>query len=186
MGCGTDEVCGDATCGANSECDGFHATCGGNATTVWTDAPTIPVGTLIKDEHITELQTAINDERTNVDRTSRDSGGPPWACSSNTPGLYPFTAGVVSGAVVEALHLNEVADAINTTPFNVDGNTEGPGSPASNVSVGAIIDADDVNDLRSFINTAETNCICVSYCSCDIDCDCDGDLTCVCDVDSPY
>lgn len=183
MGCVVHMTCPtDAGCGSNAECAGHKPTCGGNATTTWTNAPTIPVGTLVRDNHVTELQTAINNERTNIKRVSRGATTV-TACGSNTPGAYPFTAGVTVGQIVKALHMNEVAAAINTTPFNVNGNTEGPGSPASNVSVGNLIRVGDVNTLRSLINVVETNCICNNYCSCNINCPCNNVLVCTCNVD---
>jgi hypothetical protein len=186
MGCGSDMVCSlDTGCDTNSECAGFHAPCPENQTLGWIDTPLI-AGTLIKYSHIEELQTAINDERTNVAR--RDSGGPPWACSSDTPGAYSFTGGATGPAVgqlVRNFHVNEIADAINTTPFNVDGNTEGPGTPVPNplVNVGDVISIGDINTLRAAINVVESNCICDLYCSCDVNCGCFNQYSCACNLD---
>jgi len=140
---------------------------------------------LIKDSHVTELQTAINNERTHV---SRRGSGTSTACISNTPGAYSFTAGVTTGSLVRDDHINEVGAAINGTPYNVSGASgqEGPGMPITPmpfVNVGDLIGKTQIDDLRSAINTAQSNCICDNYCSCDVNCGCFNDWVTPCPAD---
>jgi len=182
MGCGTDLVCSThIDCAANSECAGYQGTCGGNQTSPWSE--TIVAGTtLIKASHISELETAINDERTHV---TRRCAGTLTACGSNCPGAYSFTGSRGVGDPVDADHINNIASAINSTPYNVSGASEGPDSAVANplVAVGDIIEKIDIDTLRSAINTVESNCICDSYCSCDANCGCFAQWVCACDAD---
>jgi hypothetical protein len=187
MGCGTDEICPtDANCPTNADCLGHQDDCPGNIA-VWTNDPLVAGTTLIRDVHVSELRTAINDERTDTG-SPRRGAATSTACTSNTPGLYTFADDplVVGTTLVRDDHINELADAINTTPFNVDGNTEGP-NPAAvadplvddtvKISVGHI------ETLRDAINVVRSNCICDTYCSCNFNCPCDNVLVCICDTD---
>ncbi len=185
MGCGVDMTCPtDAACGANAECDGNQVACPGN-TTVWTDDPLVAGTTLIRDDHVLELQASIDAERTDV-ASPRRGPATNTACSVNAPGLYGFTAGVGVGSVVRNLHINEVADAVNTTEFNVSGDVEGPNPAAVAdplVNVGDLISVGNVNTLRTAINVVRSNCICDTFCSCNINCPCNNVLSCTCNVD---
>ena len=179
MGCGVDQVCTlDTGCGANADCLGNQ---GPGTPTGWAEV-IVAQTTLIKDSHVTELQTAINNERTHG---TRRGAGTSTACTSNTPGSFSFTAGVATGQLVRDDHINEVGSAINGTPYNVDGNTEGPGTPISLpfVNDGELIGKTHIDDLRAAINLAQSNCICDSFCSCDVNCGCFNQLVCVCNVD---
>ncbi len=180
MGCGTDMVCGThIECGSNSECSGFQASCGGNQTS-WVE--TIVSGTtIVQASHISELESAINAERTHGTRRCL---GTSTACGSNCPGAYTFTGSRGVGDIVDADHINNIADSINTTPYNVNGNSEGPDSAVANplVNVGDIISKSDIDTLRSAINVVESNCICDSYCSCDVNCGCFNQYVCACNT----
>lgn len=164
----------------NAVCVGHVATCPGNGFNAgWSEALTVGV-TLVKASHLSELETAINDERTNVNRTSR-CAGTLNACASNCPGAYTFSDSRGVGDIIDALHFTNVAKAINSTPYNVDGNVEGPSVAAADpyVNAGNIITAAQVLSLRTLINTVESNCICDSYteivCTCHVLCDTDGE-----------
>lgn len=185
MGCNQHMVCAANLCPSNAECMGHQDECDSNQTTNWTDGPILPGGTRIRAVHWTELQTAINNERTDITPPlgRRGAASTSTACTSNTPGMYAFTPGVSAGSHIKALHQQEIANAINTTPFNVSGDIEGPGAPASNVNPGDQIVQSDVNTLRNLINIVEKNCICDNYCSCNYDCPCNVDNVCVCNVD---
>ena len=181
MGCGSDMVCGThIACGSNSECLGFQGTCGGN-TSSWSEA-IVSGTTLIKASHIAELESAINAERTDA---TRRCAGTSTACGSNCPGAYAFSGSRGVGDVVDADHVNNVASAINTTPYNVSGASEGPDSAVGSplVAVGALISKTEIDTLRAAINVVESNCICDSYCSCDVNCGCFNQFICACNLD---
>lgn len=188
MGCGVHMTCPtDAGCPANAECAGNQPSCGGNIS-VWTDDPLVPGTTLIRDDHIAELRASINAERTDT-VSPRRGAATSTACGSNTPGAYAFSDDpiVVGTTKVRDDHLNELADAVNTTPFNVSGNVEGPNPAAvANPLVTAgveLIRDNHINTLRTAINLVRSNCICDTYCSCNINCPCNNVLVCTCNVD---
>lgn len=188
MGCGVDMTCPtDAACPANSPCAGHQPQCALNQTTGWTDPALVAGTTLVREVHVAELRTAINNERTDT-VTPRRGAGTSTACTSNTPGAYAFADDpiVVGTTLVRDDHINELADAINTTPFNVSGDVEGPNPAAVAdplVNVGDLVTIGDINTLRTAVNLVEFNCICNSYCSCDVDCPCNNVLVCTCNVD---
>jgi hypothetical protein len=181
MGC-TGECPSDCEC--NADCVGNVGPCpnNGKSGTGWDTV--IAAGTIITADHLAELETAINDERTNVNRTSRCLGTLN-ACGSNCPGAFNFAAGGSrgSGDIIDADHFSNVAAAINSTPYNKTGATEGPEpdaiTPTPYVNQGETITAQHVLDLRSAIETVEQNCICNAYlevvCTCHPLCDTDGD-----------
>ena len=174
MGC-TGEC--PSNCGSNYVCTGNQPACPGN-TTSWAETLTVAV-TDVKASHLAELESAINAERTHV---SRRGAGTSTACGSNTPGAYSFSGARSVGDDIAAAHFTNVAKAINSTPFNVNGNTEAPGTivsdPYVNVNTEDIEKA-HVDGLRSAINAVEGYCICDSYtvlvCGCHNQCDTDGD-----------
>lgn len=175
MGC-TGECPSDCN---NNVCVGHVAACPANGKNAgWNTV--IAAGTVITAAHLAELELAINNERTNVNRTSR-CVGTLNACGSNCPGAYTFTDSRGVGDVIDADHFTNVGKAINSTPYNLNGATEGPSGVVSDpfVNAGNIIDHQDVLDLRTAINTVEANCICDAYtevvCACHPFCDTDGD-----------
>jgi hypothetical protein len=176
MGC-TGEC--PSNCGANYVCVGNQPACPANGKngSGWTE--TLVAGTtLIKASHLAELESAINAERTHA---TRRGAGTSTACGSNTPGSYSFSGSRSVGDVINATHFTNVAKAINGTPFNVNGNTESPGSIVSDpyVNSGDVITKAQIDALRSAINDVEGYCICDSYttlvCGCHNQCDTDGD-----------
>ena len=166
----------------NSVCVGNVAECPSNGKRSGWDT-VIAIGTIIDADHLAELELAINNERTNVNRTSR-CATTLNACGSNCPGAYDFSPGGArgSGDIIDADHFSNVAAAINSTPYNQDGATEGPSNvvtPIPFVNAGETITAQHVLDLRAAINTVEFNCICDLYteivCTCHVLCNTDGD-----------
>lgn len=167
-----------ANCGSNFVCVGNQPACPANLTS-W--AETIVSGTtLIKASHLSELESAINAERTHP---TRRGAGTSTACGSNSPGAYAFSGARGVGDEVQAAHWTNVAKAINGTPFNVNGNTETPGTIVSDpyVSGGLVqsVSKSDVDGLRAAINNVEGYCICDAYtvlvCGCNGECPTDGD-----------
>ena len=177
MGC-TGECPSDCN---NAVCVGNVAACPGNGKNAGWDT-VIAAGTIITAAHLAELELAINNERTNVNRTSR-CATTLNACGSNCPGAYSFSGSRAVGDEVGAVHFSNVAAAINSTPYNKTGATEGPEAdaitPTPYVNVGDTITAAQVNALRAAINIVEANCICDAYteivCSCHPLCNTDGD-----------
>jgi len=166
-----------SNCGANFVCTGNQPACPGNLTS-WAETLVVAV-TDVKASHLAELESAINAERTHV---SRRGAGTLTACSANSPGAYSFSGSRSVGDEIAAVHFTNVAKAINSTPFNVDGDTEAAGTivpdPYVNVNTEDITKA-QVDALRSAINDIEGYCICDSYtvldCGCHNQCPSDGD-----------
>lgn len=173
MGC-TGEC--PSNCGANMVCTGNQPTCPGNVSS-WAEALVVAV-TTIKASHLSELESAINAERTHG---TRRGAGTLTACGANSPGSYGFAGSRSVGDVIGNTHFTNVAKAINGTPYNVDGDTEAAGAIVSDpyVNAGDVITKVQVDDLRSAINDVEGYCICDSYtvlvCGCDGECPTDGD-----------
>jgi hypothetical protein len=174
MGC-TGECPSD--CAANFVCTGNQPTCPGNLSS-WAETLTVAV-TDVKASHLSELESAINAERTHV---TRRGAGTLTACGANTPGSYAFSGSRSVGDDIAAIHFTNVAKAANSTPYNVDGNTEAAGAIVADPYVN--VDTEDiekvhVDDLRAAINDIEGYCICDSYtvlvCGCDGECPTDGD-----------
>ena len=169
MGC-TGECTGN--CAANFVCTGHQAVCPGNLTG-W--IPITAGVTTVDAVHLANLESAINSERTD---TFRRCAGTSPACVSNCPGSYPFAGARGVGNVIAASHWNAVASAINSTPYNVNGNTEAAGVIIGNVSAGAVILKANIDALRTAVNNVEGYCICDAFtqlvCGCNVNCVLDG------------
>jgi hypothetical protein len=159
-------------------CTGNQPTCPGN-TTAWAETLVVAV-TDVKASHLSELETAINDERTHV---TRRGAGTVTACGANAPGAYSFSGSRGVGDDIAAIHFTNVAKAVNGTPYNQNGVFPGtPGAILADPYVST--DTEDitkvqVDDLRDAINDVEGYCICDAYtvlvCGCHNQCDTDGD-----------
>jgi len=160
----------DNMCPANQDCDGYRPTCPANVSG-WVEA-IVQYVTLVKASHLTELETTINNERT--DPVRRDvfnpimcplDGSP--ACPANCSDLYTFSGSRGVGDLIRALHFTHVDTANDTTQFSTPS--------ALNVFIGKLIEKTDVDILRIAINGTEFNCICDLQCTCNFNCGCNGE-----------
>lgn len=179
--CTCDSVC-DNDCSSNQLCTGNESACTNEFT--FTNTPSI--GDLIRSIDLTELQTAINNER--IDATRRYTASDPTYCTTHTPGdvactsndfsSYTFTAGVSAGEIILVDHYDDIKDANNEVV-----NDSGYGSlvttnfvKQSDDPVNSVIYAADIVDLQTKINETRNSCICDSHCNCDpSDCGCDAE-----------
>lgn len=180
MACGCDGICPN-NCNVNSDlADDLFNQCGGNTYSF----TTINVGDIIRASHLAELETAINNERTDATRRFNDSAPSPCAvftgvfCSNNDWSAYPFSGSRSIGDIIDADHFTNVKNANNEVVSD-----SGYGDSVSiSFSVGDIIEAADINDLQNKINGTRTACIADGQCNCDQNCGCDGE----CPSDDPY
>jgi len=176
MGC-TGECTNNCT--TNAVCVGFQPTCPNNLNnlTGWPsgDDPIVAGTTIVKAAHLSELETAINNERTHA---SRRCSGTSSACGSNCPGSFSFSGARGVGDVIDSAHWNNVASAINTTPYNQNGSTEAAGAIVGTVATGNTILESYITSLRNAILNVQSYCICVGYtkivCTCNVNCVADG------------
>jgi hypothetical protein len=153
-------------CPSNCSCNGNY--CGGNqpACSNSYSFTTITAGvTTITAAHLSELETAINQERTHP--TRRCVGTSP-ACGSNCPGTYSFTGARTPGDEILATFYNAVSDANNTCGEYHSTATYPIASP------GSVIQASEVQHLQTKINETRNMCICNTYLVCGTDCGCNG------------
>lgn len=180
MPCGCNNICPD-NCAANtSVCTGNEPACSNSYSFT-----TINVGDIITAAHLTELETAINNERTDATRRYNASAPSPCdahssvACSNNDWSAYSFSGSRSTGDLIRASHFTAVKSANNEVVSD-----SGFGTAVSiSFNIGDIIEAADIQDLQTKINATRNACICDSHCSCDpLDCGCDGE----CPADDPY
>lgn len=184
MPCTCNAIC-DNDCGSNQLCTGHTPSCSNDFSFT-----SISIGTIVRASHLTELETAINQERVDVSR--RFNSSDPAYCSSHTPGdvacsnnsfsAYSFTGSRGVGDPILTDHWDDVKDANNEVE-----NNSGFGSVITttftkqslDVSSGktdSIITAAQIDDLQTKINETRNTCICDSHCNCDpTDCGCNGE-----------
>ena len=165
-------------CPANTVCTGNQPDCplNGKNGTGWDE--TIVVGvTDVKASHLAELELAINAERVHV---SRRGALTQTACTLNTPGPWTFFGSRGVGDIIDHDHNTQVAHAVNSTPYNVNGNTQTPAIIIDGRYTGQNITKGYIDSLRAAINSVESYCICDSYLV--GDCGCNGE----CVTDNPY
>jgi len=175
MPCTCNAIC-DNDCGSNQLRTGRVGDCETNDfsfTGVFTD-------TVILAAHLAQLESAINNERTNGSR--RFNSSDPAYCFTHTPGdvactnndwsAYSFSGSRSIGDVVRAAHYDNVIAANNEVV-----NDSGYGGLISfNPAVGGVIIAANIDDIQTKINQTRTVCICDSHCNCNpSDCGCNGE-----------
>ena len=156
-------------CSTNYVCNGYQDQCGGNQT-AWTAISGGKV-TIIRASHLTEMENALNAEKTDALRR-----GITPACPSNcSDAITPSGKGL--GDAIAAADFNNLASEINGTYYNVD-MAAYPGTPSGSVGptvsggkVQAIL-ASYITSLRAAINAVEYACICDSYSV--LECGCNG------------
>lgn len=179
--CTCNAIC-DSDCGSNQLCTGHVPICSNSFT--FTNTPV--TDSLIKAIDLLELQTAINNERTDSGR--RFNASDPAFCFTHTPGnlgctnntfsAFSWTAGVEVDGEVLAQHYDDIKDANNEVVTN-----SGYGSAVTANFIAQSIDpinsginAIDIVDLQTKINLTRELCICDSHCNCDpSDCGCNGE-----------
>lgn len=183
MPCTCNAIC-DNDCSVNQLCTGNEPVCSNDFS-----FSSISVGDLVRASDLTNLQTAINNERT--DSSRRYNASDPTYCTTHTPGDVAcsnndFSAFVFdslsSGDVVEADHYDDIKDANNEVTNDsgygglVTANFIDQDSDGSVGKVNSIIKAVDVTELQTKINDTRNACICDSHCNCDpSDCGCNGE-----------
>jgi hypothetical protein len=161
MGC-TGECPSNCSCNQNV-CSGNQPACSNSYSFT-----SVSAGIIITAAHLAELETAINQERT--DGTRRCGGTAP-ACGSNCPGAYSFSGSRGVGDEMLAVFYNRIAEANNTC-----GEYH---STATNpiATTGNEIQASDVQHLQTKINQTRNMCICVTFVVCSSDCGCNNQCT---------
>lgn len=177
MPCICNTICSASNCPANVACYGNQPACPGNVYD-FTVNPinSITVGVLIEAQHIDDLETSINNERTHITRRGPvvvmcppDTAS--QACAANCSDLYTFTGTRGVGDDIAAGHFDNVRDSNDLTDFATV-------FPDGTFNIGNIVTAVKVLSLQTTINQTRDNCICDSHISCSPDCcnvDCPGD-----------
>jgi hypothetical protein len=178
--CTCNAIC-DNDCSSNQLCTGNVSVCTNSYTLT-----SINAGDIVLASHLTELQTAINNERTDSGR--RFTASDPTYCTTHTPGdvacssndfaASSWTAGVGSGQPIDVDHFNDLKNSINEMV-----NDSGYGSlvtatfqAQSVCAADSVILAADITELQTRINQSRNVCICDSHCNCDpTDCGCNGE-----------
>ena len=183
MPCTCNSIC-DNDCAVNQLCTGHEPACANDYTFT-----TISAGDIVLASHLTELQTAINNER--IDSGRRYIASDPTYCTTHTPGDVACTNNdfsaesfnaVIAGDEILAADWDAVKDANDEVT-----NDSGYGglvtadfiAQSVDVSVNkedSVIRAVDITDLQDTINVTRDACICDSHCNCDpSDCGCNGE-----------
>lgn len=150
-------------CPANSACSGHVPVCSNTYT-----FNTLVAGSVIRATDITQLETAINQERTNAGRRYASV-----VCPANAFASYPFSTKTANVTTIQAAHVNLVT-SINNQFKNIGGY----GSTSTlTVLAGGVIYASDMTYLQGKVNESRNVCICDSACSCNIDCGCNGECS---------
>ena len=172
MPCTCNAIC-DNDCAANNNvCTGNEPVCANDYSFT-----VIAAGTVILDNHINELETAINNERTDATRRYNASDPSPCAshtsvaCSTNDWAAYAVDSPNAAD-LIEAANFDKVIAANNEVVTDSGFGT----SIALNPNPGDLITAADIQTIQSAINGTRDACICDSHCSCDpADCGCNGE-----------
>jgi hypothetical protein len=141
----------------------------------------VSVGTVITAAQLLELETAIDNERTDATRRynatapscSGDCGSfTTVACSTNSFSVYPWSGSRSAGDLINATHFDNVKSANN----EVTSTSGWGGTVTATFSVGDLIEAADITELQTIINATRNACICDGHCSCDpSNCGCDAE-----------
>jgi len=174
MPCGCNSICGGNFCPANTPCYGDEPTCSNSYNFIALPNNPVGVGVLIEAQHLNDLETAINSERTDVSR--RYNATPTClpdaaaaACTNNASIAYDFPS--LSGArgigdLIKALHITNAVAANNELVTNSGYGT----SSGLSVSTGQLITAAQITALQAAINGTRNACICNSFASCSPHC----------------
>ncbi len=125
-----------------------------------TNMTTFSTDTVVRDEHINELRTAINDEKARRGEVSET-----------------FTDTIAVGGVIKGLYVEELQATIEAMKsFTwVEAYTN---------LAGSTIKDEYFTELRTNVNTVEAECLCdCNYCTCDCNyctCNCNYGCTCNC------
>ena len=184
MPCTCNAIC-DNDCGSNQICTGHVPVCSNDFTFT-----SVVIGTIVRAQHLLELQTAIDLERNDTGR--RFNANEPAYCFTHTPGdraclvndfgSWPWTPGVEVDGEIDEQHFNDAKNANNDMVFKSGFGTEITTAfipqdfDSSPGKVNSIIKAADMQDLQTKINETRNACICDSHCNCDpSDCGCNGE-----------
>jgi len=183
MPCTCNSIC-DNDCAVNQLCTGHAPVCANEYSFT-----SVSIGDLVRASHLTELQTYINQERTNSGR--RFIASEPAYCTSHTPGDIACTNNDFSAESFNSVSIGDEIladdwDAVKDANNEVTNDSGYGGLVTSNFiaqsadgsvgKVNSIIKAIDLADLQDSINETRTVCICDSHCNCDPgDCGCDAE-----------
>jgi len=184
MPCGCNSIC-DNDCSSNQLCTGHEPACSNSYS-----FSAIAVNYVIRASHVSELEAAINAERTNSAR--RYNASDPAYCYTHTPGnvacsnndfsSYGFTGSRSVGDGIEATHWDNIKNANNevTTDSGYGGsvttNFISQSADGSTNKEDSVIKEAHVTDLQTKINQTRNVCICDSHCNCNpSDCGCNGE-----------
>ena len=181
MPCTCNAIC-DNDCASNQLCTGHVAACVNSYTFSWT-----PVAgtTVILASHVTDLETAINQERNNTGR--RFTASDPAYCATHTPGDVACSSNDFSASSFNSPIIGDDIDVDDFNDIKVSNNEvvsdSGYGTLvtanfiAQSVSaVNSVILASAILELQTAINATRNACICDSHCNCDpSDCGCNGE-----------
>jgi len=178
MPCTCNSIC-DNDCGSNQLCTGHVPVCSNSF-----GFTSISIGSIVRAQDLLELQTAIDNERTDSGRRF-NAADPAYctthtgvACSTNDFAAYSWTGGVGINSTVLAQHFNDIKNANNEVKnLSTYGGTVTANFIAQSIdTVNSVILASAVNDLQTKINQTRNVCICDSHCNCDpSDCGCNGE-----------
>jgi hypothetical protein len=181
MPCTCNSIC-DNDCSVNQLCTGHEPACSNSYSFT-----SVGVGDIILASHLTELETAINAERSDTSRrynaTDPDhcAAHTIVACPNNFFGNWGFTGDRGIDDIIRGSHWDNVKQANNQVVTD-----SGYGTAITNIYVAeAIIYASYITDIQTKINLTRNACICDSHCNCDpSDCGCNGE--CPSDDYYPY
>jgi hypothetical protein len=183
MPCTCNAIC-DNDCSVNQLCTGNEPACVNSYSFT-----SINAGDLVRASHLTQLQTAINNER--IDSGRRYNASDPTYCTTHTPGNVACSNNDFSAASFNSVIANDEIlasdwDAVKDANDEVTNDSGYGGTVSANFiaqsadgssgKVNSIIKAVDVTDLQDTINVTRNACICDSHCNCDpSDCGCNGE-----------